>query len=66
MESGYRVSLAVLIALIGMYGIVTMQPLAAFLLAAVILGIFFTARFFDSVRQSLVRIEQRLELLEKK
>jgi len=66
MESGYRVSLALLIALIGMYGIVTMQPLTAFLLMVVILGVFFTVRFFNSIRQSLDRIEQRLDYLEKK
>jgi hypothetical protein len=43
-----------------------MQPLAALVLIGVILGVFFTARFFDSTRNSLDRIELRLDALEKK
>jgi len=66
METRYTASIAVLIAVIGTYGLVTMQPLAALLLIAVILGVVFTVRFFDATRQSLDRIERRLDALEKK
>jgi hypothetical protein len=66
METRYAASIAILIAVIGMYGLVTMQPLAALLLIAVILGVVFAVRFFDATRQSLDRIERRLEVLEKK
>jgi len=66
MASVYAVTVAVAIALLGTYGIITMQPLAAFILIGMILVLFFTGRFFDSIRQSLTRIEQRLENLEKK
>ena len=66
METRYTASIAVLIAVIGTYGLVTMQPLAALLLIAVILGVIFTVRFFDATRQSLDRIERRLDALEKK
>jgi len=65
METKHAVPLVVVIALIGIYGIITMQPLAALLLIAVILAIFFILRFFDSIQQSLDRIEQRLKALEK-
>ena len=66
METRHAVPFVVIIALIGIYGIISMQPLAALLLIAVILAIFFILRFFDSIQQSLDRIEQRLKALEKK
>jgi large-conductance mechanosensitive channel len=66
METKHAVPLVVVIALIGIYGIITMQPLAALLLIAVILGIFFIVRFFNNIQQSLDRIEQRLKAVEKK
>jgi hypothetical protein len=66
METRYAASTAVLIALIGAYGLVIMQPLASLVLIAVILGVLFTVRFFDATRHSLDRIEQRLDALEKK
>jgi len=49
----------------GIYGIVTMQLLAGGLLIALVLAIVLIARFFRDLRQSLARIEMRLDALEK-
>jgi hypothetical protein len=66
MEPRHAIPFVVIIILIGIYGIISMQPLAALILIAVILATFFLLRFFDSIQQSLDRIEQRLKALEKK
>jgi hypothetical protein len=66
MKSRNAIPFVVIIVLIGVYGIISMQLLAALLLIAVILATFFILRFFDSIQQSLDRIEQRLRDLEKK
>jgi membrane protein implicated in regulation of membrane protease activity len=66
METKYVVSFALVIVLIGLYGIITMQLLATLLLIAVILAISFIIRIFSTIQQSLDRIQQRLDALEKK
>ncbi len=65
METRYLIVLAAVIAITGIYALVTMQLLAGGLLIAVILAVVLIARFFQDLRQSLARIEKRLDALEK-
>ena len=66
METKYLGALLGLVILIGVYGVLTMQLLAAVFIIAVIVALFFLVSFLFSFQKSLDRIEQRLEALVKK